>query len=98
MNMKALAYFHRLKRRGFSHGAARNMTLHTFSANFEDWARRTQRYVGIRMYPEFMQFGIDDAGILTHGSESQLLQALNERAHPRFKLSKKEAINDVINS
>ncbi len=93
INIEALKYFHRLRHEMFSHGAARNMTLHTFSDDFEDWARRTQRYVEIRMYPEFMKFGLDDAGIV-HGSESELLRALDRKAHPSFRISKREAISD----
>lgn len=90
MNIEALKYYHRLRRQGFVLATARNATLLMFSANFEDWARRTQRYISIPIYPEFMNFGIDDAGIISHGSDAQVLQALNQIAHPRFKLSKEE--------
>ncbi len=79
INIDALRYYHRLRDQKFTHGAARNMTLHTFSDGFEDWARRTQRYIGIPMYPEFMRFGIDDAGIV-HGTEGEIIRALDRKA------------------
>ena len=80
MNIEALKYYHRLRHQGFTHGAARNMTLHTFSDGFLDWARRTQKYVKMRIYPEFMKFGIDDAGIISRGSEGELIRALDRKA------------------
>ena len=86
MNIKALEYFHRLRHQGFTHGAARNMMLHTFSDGFLDWARRTQRYVKMRVYPKFMEFGIDDAGIISRGSEGELIRALDRKAHPKFRV------------
>ena len=85
MNIDALKYFHRLRRLGFSHASSRIATLHSFSANFADWARRTQRYVDMPVYPEFMRFGIDDAGIV-HATEGEALQALNAKARPKFRL------------
>ena len=80
MNIEALKYFHYLCRKGYSHGAARNSTLYKFSDGFEDWAYRTRRYTGLRIYPEFMRFGIDDAGIISRGSEGELLRALDRKA------------------
>ncbi len=94
MNIEALKYFHRLRHKGFSHVASRNMTLNAFSRDFLDWAKRMRHYVDMPIYPEFMKFGIDDAGIV-HGSEGDLLNALNRKAHPRFRISKKEEISDV---
>ena len=84
MNIEALKYFHHLRHQGFTHGAARNMMLHTFSDGFLDWARRTQRYVKMRVYPEFMRFGIDDAGIV-HGTEGELVRALDRKAGRRMR-------------
>ena len=84
INIEALKYYHRLRRQGFSYGASRNATLNEFSTTFEDWARRTQRYIGMPMYPEFMKFGIDDAGIISLGSESDLILSLDRKANRRI--------------
>ena len=70
MNIKALKYFHYLCRKGYSHGAARNSTLYKFSDGFEDWAKRMQRYVGIRIF---------------YGSEGELMQSLNRKARTKFR-------------
>ena len=84
INIEALKYYHRLRKQGFSHDASRNATLSVFSANFEDWARRTQRYIGMPMYPEFMKFGIDDAEIISLGSEGDLILSLDRKANRRI--------------
>ncbi len=84
MNMKALAYFHRLKRQGFSHGAARNSTLLMFSSGLADLTKRMCRYVDTQAYPEFLNIKIRVEEPL--GSEGDLLNALNRKAHPRFRL------------
>ncbi len=85
INIKALQYYHRLRRQGFSHAIARNAVLYTFSKNFEDWARRTQRYIGMPMYPEFMRFGIADALLISVGSEGDLILSLDRKANRQIR-------------
>jgi hypothetical protein len=77
MNIEALIYFHRLRRMGYSHGAARNSTLHLFCPNFQDYAKRTQRYIGIAIYPETMEFGVSDG--ITFTSEAEAVHAIDQR-------------------
>ena len=61
MNIEALQYYHRLRRAGFQYATARNSTLFVYSSGFADLAKRMQRYLKhILIYPETMEFGIDE--------------------------------------
>ena len=86
MNIEALKYYHRLRHEGFSPTASRNSTIFMFNSGFADLTKRMHRYIDHRFYHEFMRFGIDDAGIISRGSEGELMQSLNRKAHPKFRV------------